>query len=143
MRRLAVCGMALTLAAAHAAQADFVMTGAATPPQAAGQAVRAPGGPRGNDAAVGIDAGQRDDVPSAPPAVRWKMAYGFGSAVPLAFACRQIVPPAVKVTYGPGASPAVLVTWKGGDTWNHVLRDAVAPVGLHLVMTRMAVDIRK
>ncbi len=79
----------------------------------------------------------------APMTVHWKMAYGFGDKVPLGFACRQIVPPAISVTYGPGADPQMVVTWKGGDTWNHVLRDAVKPLGLHLVMTHMAVEIRK
>ncbi|MBN9563409.1 MAG: hypothetical protein J0H14_22190 [Alphaproteobacteria bacterium] len=63
--------------------------------------------------------------------------------MPLAFACRQIVPNAVKITYGPGADRAALVNWKGGDTWNHVLRDAVQPLGLHLVMTTMEVEIRR
>jgi hypothetical protein len=71
------------------------------------------------------------------------MAYGFGDQVQLGFVCRQVVPAAVKVTYGPGADPHVLVDWKGGDTWNHVLRDAVQPLGLRLVMTHMAVEIRK
>ncbi len=71
------------------------------------------------------------------------MAYGFGNHIPLAFAVRQIVPKAVKVTYGPGASPAALVSWKGGQTWNRVLLAAVRPLGLHLVMTHMAVEIRK
>lgn len=71
------------------------------------------------------------------------MAYGFGNNVPLAFACRQIVPGAVHITYGPGADPQTPVSWKGGDTWNHVLRDAVSPLGLHLVMTTMAVEIRR
>lgn len=75
--------------------------------------------------------------------VHWKMATGFGINVPLAFACRQIVPPAVKVIYGPGVNPATLVIWRGGDTWNHVLRDAVKPLGLHLEMTYMAVAIEK
>lgn len=78
-----------------------------------------------------------------PTTVHWKIAHGFGDKVPLGFACRQIVPPAVKVTYGPGADPQMLVSWKGGDTWNHVLRDAVKPLGLRLVMTHMAVEIRK
>lgn len=80
---------------------------------------------------------------SGPIKARFKMAYGFGESVPLAFACRQIVPKAVKVTYGPGADRAALVNWKGGDTWNRVLRDAVQPLGLHLVMTTMAVEIRR
>jgi hypothetical protein len=33
------------------------------------------------------------------------------------------------------------VTWKGGATWNHVLRDTVKPLGLQLQMTYMAVSI--
>jgi hypothetical protein len=90
-----------------------------------------------NDTAT-IDASAHD-----PSVVHWQMVYGFGNHVPLAFACRQIVPPAVKVTFGPGAGPHMLVTWKGGYTWNHVLRDAVKPLGLHLVMMRMAVEIRE
>jgi len=78
-----------------------------------------------------------------PDKPRFKMAFGFGKSVPLAFACRQIVPNAVKITYGPGADRTALVNWKGGDTWNHVLRDAVQPLGLHLVMTTMEVEIRR
>ena len=78
-----------------------------------------------------------------PDKLRFKTVFGFGKSVPLAFACRQIVPNAVKITYGPGADQAALVDWKGGDTWNHVLRDAVQPLGLHLVMTTMAVEIRR
>jgi hypothetical protein len=69
------------------------------------------------------------------------MAAGFGNQVPLSLACHQIVPPAARVTYGRGASPDMLVNWKGGDTWNHVLRDAVKPLGLHLIMTYMTVEI--
>jgi hypothetical protein len=53
------------------------------------------------------------------------------------------VPPAVKVTYGPGADPDALVDWRGGQGWNRVLFDAVKPLGLRLVMTHMAVEIRK
>jgi hypothetical protein len=77
------------------------------------------------------------------PAWHWTLARGFGNNVPLGFACRQIVPSAVRVTYGPGASPSMVVTWKGGKGWNEVLREAVEPIGLHLVMTHMAVEIRK
>ncbi len=75
--------------------------------------------------------------------VHWIVASGFGNNVPLGFACKQIVPPAVKVTYGPGASANALVTWKGGTAWNRVLLAAVKPLGLKLVMTHMAVEIRK
>ena len=75
--------------------------------------------------------------------VHWKMAMGFGRNIPLAFACRQIVPAAVRVTFGTGVDPNLQVSWKGGDTWNHVLRDTVNPLGLHLEMSHMAVAIEK
>jgi len=89
------------------------------------------------------NAGSQAEAQPKPDKPRFKMAFGFGKSVPLAFACRQIVPNAVKITYGPGADQAALVDWKGGDTWNHVLRDAVQPLGLHLVMTTMEVEIRR
>ena len=77
------------------------------------------------------------------PAWHWMVANGFGNNVPLGFACRQIVPPAVRVTYGPGVSASSVVSWQGGKGWNEVLRQAVKPLGLHLVMIHMAVEIRK
>ena len=83
------------------------------------------------------------DNSSDPAPTRFKLAFGFGKRIPLSFAVRQIVPPAVKVTYGPGADPEALVDWRGGHGWNRVLRDAVKPLGLRLVMTHMAVEIRK
>ena len=121
--------------AATAARADFVIRNdAGSPPEAT--PVRGPS--PAESAANGIPA-----PPRPPPAPRFKVAYGFGDQVPLGFACRQIVPPAVRVTYGPGATPDQLVSWKGGDTWNHVLRDAVTPLGLRLLMTQTAVEIRR
>ena len=77
------------------------------------------------------------------PAWHWMVAKGFGDNVPLGFACRQIIPAAVRVTYGPAVSASSMVSWQGGKGWNEVLREAVKPLGLHLVMTRMAVEIRK
>lgn len=132
MRRLHLIGPTVLFLFAHAAKADFVVISPepSTAPRAQA-AVVAP-----NEASPPAP----DQTTSERP--RFKMAYGFGNEVPLSFACRQIVPPAVKVTYGPGADPHALVDWKGGDTWNHVLRNAVQPLGLHLVMTWMAVEIR-
>jgi hypothetical protein len=78
-----------------------------------------------------------------PASTRFKLAYGFGKRIPLSFAVRQIVPAAVKVTYGPGADSDALVDWKGGQAWNRVLLDAVKPLGLRLIMNHMAVEIRK
>jgi hypothetical protein len=121
--------MILTVLAATtlgaAARADFVIT---SMPQA-------PGPPT-------IVQANPDNSPD-PSSTRFKMAYGFGDQIPLSFAVRQIVPPAVRVTYGPGADRNALVDWKGGQAWNRVLLDAVKPLGLRLVMTHMAVEIRK
>ena len=83
-----------------------------------------------------------DNSPN-PSSTRFKLAYGFGDRIPLSFAIRQIVPPAFKVTYGRGANPNALVDWKGGQAWNRVLLDAVKRLGLRLVMTHLAVEIRK
>ena len=139
MHRSLLVASALALATASVARADFVMTGMkpiqAAPPQATSGRQDPAASPRGED-------GQNDGASSTQPKPRFKMADGFGDQVPLSFACRQIIPPAVKVALGPGADPNALVDWKGGDTWNHVLRDAVKPLGLHLVMTTMAVEIR-
>ena len=140
MRRPTLVLPTVVLLFAHAAKADFVVISPEPPafpqPRAA---VVAP-----NDASSPGASGSAESVPdqTTPEKPRFKMAYGFGNEVPLSFACRQIVPPAVKVTYGPGADPHALVDWKGGRTWNHVLRDAVQPLGLHLVMTWMEVEIR-
>ena len=119
--RIALAGVLLAAALAPA-RADFVIAG--SPPQ----------------------------TPTPPPpaatatlsdTLRFTTAYGFGEQVPLSFAVRQIVPKTVKVSYGPGADPASLVDWKGGRPWNRVLLAAVKPLGLRLVMTYKAVEIRK
>ena len=83
------------------------------------------------------------DKSPEPASTRFKLAFGFGDRIPLSFAVRQIVPPAVKVTYGPGADPNARVDWKGGQAWNRVLSEAVKPLGLRLVISRMGVEIRK
>ena len=74
---------------------------------------------------------------AAPPPV----VQGFGEQVPLGFACRQILPPSVRVTYGAGADPGMIVSWQGGDTWPHVLAAAIEPLGLHLLRSGNIVTI--
>jgi len=136
MQRLLVTTLVSLTLATHA-HAEFVVK---TPqPARVSDPAPQPQAP----AAAETSAGGQEEPPPQPTKPRFKMAYGFGKGVPLAFACRQIVPSAVRITYGPGADQAALVNWKGGDTWNHVLRDAVQPLGLHLVMTTMAVEIRR
>ena len=68
------------------------------------------------------------------------IAQGFGQQVPLAFAMRQIVPPGVKTSFGPGVNQAALVDWSGGRPWIEVLRAAVQPLGLHVTVRWMAIS---
>ena len=138
--RVQILGLLLSgLLSAPCARADFVVAGqnSAVPPGSpAGQGAQDAASPDGGGPAVSADTPH----PAQPP---FMLAQGFGDQVPLRFAVRQIVPRAVKVTYGPGADPDAAVDWKGGQGWNRVLFNAVRPLGLRLVMTRMAVEIRK
>ena len=136
MRHLVLTALVSLTMAAHA-RAEFVVKTAQ--PARVSDPTPQPAAP----AAPETNAEGHEELRPQPAKPRFKMAYGFGKGVPLAFACRQIVPNAVRITYGPGADQAALVNWKGGDTCNHVLRDAVQPLGLHLVMTTMAVEIRR
>lgn len=137
---LAALGFAgLTLLAAPAVRADFVVT-ATAPAGTAGHPAR-PGDIRPGPGVVA-------DTPHVDPGdpkraalvrrrrhrtVRPSLVRGFGDQIPLSFACRQILPSSIKVTYGPGADPGMIVTWKGGDTWPHVLAAAIKPLGLHML----------
>ena len=77
----------------------------------------------------------------APVGPRFFVAHGFGQNVPLSFAVRQVVPPRVRVSYGRGVDRQQPVSWTGGKPWDQVLRNAVRPLGLHVVMSHMAVHI--
>jgi len=70
-------------------------------------------------------------------------AQGFGQRVPLSFAVRQIVPPSVRVSYGPDVDSGAVVDWTGGAPWDQVLRAAVEPLGLRLVVGRGTVEVRR
>jgi hypothetical protein len=36
----------------------------------------------------------------------------------------------------------MFVTWSGGDTWPHVLGNAIKPLGLHMIETGFALVIK-
>ena len=74
---------------------------------------------------------------------RFKVARGFGEAVPMSFAVRQIVPAAVRVHYGPGIDPDILVSWKGNRPWNQALAAAVRPLHLRIVTGTQTVLITR
>lgn len=71
------------------------------------------------------------------------VALGFGNQVPLAFATRQIVPPQVKVTFGPEVEQDALVDWSGGRSWVEALRAAVRPLGMRVSVSWKAVSITR
>ena len=116
----------IALAATSTARADFVLLPGAKPSRPTTPVSRPEPGPVQLHLPL---------PPLLPPAMRGEIAFGFGNRVPLSFACRQIVPQDVKVIYGPGVHPSTIVNWQGGETWDRALRKAVAPLGLHLVMT--------
>ena len=141
MRRYLMSALLLVPLAAAAARADFVVAASRPPAPAPASTPNIAPAPGPSEASQPADAAETSPAPSLQP--RFKLAQGFGDQVPLSFAVRQIVPRAVRVTYGPGADPDALVDWKGGQGWNRVLFRAVHPLGLRLVMTHMAVQIRK
>jgi hypothetical protein len=139
VRRYLMYALLLAPLAATAARADFVVAADRPPgPAPAAPDIAPAPGPQQASQSVNAATGP---APSLRP--RFDLAQGFGDRVPLSFAVRQIVPRAVRVSYGPGADPTALVDWKGGQGWNRVLDRAVNPLGLRLVMTYMAVQIRK
>ena len=82
-----------------------------------------------------------DNTPAGPPKSHFLLARGFGHDVPLVFAVSQVVPTRVHITYGPGVDEQQHVSWEGGKPWDQVLRSTVNPLGLHVVMSHMAVKI--
>ena len=90
MRIRIILAILATTTLGSTADADFVITNpppAADPPVVPDPQPRAPA------------------YPVHPTPTRFKIAHGFGRQVPLSFAVRQIVPPAIKVAYRPGADP--------------------------------------
>lgn len=71
------------------------------------------------------------------------IARGFGDQIPLSFAVRQIVPPSINVTFGPGADDAALVDWRGGKPWRLVLDEAIEPLGLRLDLRDRSLTITR
>jgi hypothetical protein len=78
---------------------------------------------------------------ATPPAPRYSIAHGFGNAILLAFAIKQIVPATFRVVYRGPVDPDLPVTWTGGWPWNQVLAAALRQHGLRLVLIGHAVTV--
>ena len=123
------------------AHADFIVIG--SQPQVAAAAASVPPGTVADD--PHIDPGDRRSpiIANAAPPSRPHVVSGFGDDVPLSFACRQIVPARIKVSFGPGADPDMRVSWKGGSPWPVVLSQAITPLGLHMVESDVTLRIQR
>ncbi len=145
IKSLAAVGLILASTSAHA---DFAVSSGQGQlgPAFAGAARRFMPSPGVLADEPHVDPGDRQPplAPRSRPAPKPNphIVQGFGDQVPLSFACRQIVPSGTKVSYRHGADPQMLITWHGGDTWLHVLGDAIKPLGLHLVETGSRLEIR-
>jgi len=140
MRRLAALAATfLALASTPAARADFVVN--PDPPAIPGQIRPGPGVVADIPHADPGDRKPRAGAPAHHQLPPMPIVQGFGDEIPLAFACRQILPASVKVEYGAGADPRMVVSWKGGDTWPHVLAAAIKPLGLHMQRSGSTVKI--
>jgi hypothetical protein len=126
---------------APCARADFVVEGKS--PAVVSQSPATDGARAAESQNVRGQGSQVSTDTPRPAQPQFTIAQGFGDQVPLRFAVQQIVPKAVKVTYGAGVDPDAVVDWKGGQRWNWVLAHAVTPLGLKLVMSHMAIEIRK
>ena len=116
----------------YAAQADFKLQAAV--PGAASAIVSSP---------TDSSAPAAKDIPelALPNKPRVPYARGFGRAVPLSFAARQIVPRNVAIRFGVDVDQSLPVDWSGGRPWNLVMDAAVKPLHLHLTFSRTSVLI--
>lgn len=98
-------------------------------------------------AEVDADAFVRDNTDNASTPFRkplkshFSVVSGYGKAIPLSFAARQIVPAGVAVAYGPGVATDDLVDWTGGRPWNQVLATTAAEHGYRVVTGHLSVKI--
>jgi hypothetical protein len=68
---------------------------------------------------------------------------GFGEDMPLAIALQQLAPPGFSFSFGDNVNPGTRVSWEGhGQSWDSVMKNMLAPLGLEAVMRGQSVMIR-
>ena len=92
-------------------------------------------------AAPVLTAGTDVAAPASVPASAYADAVGFGSDIPLVLAMRQIVPAQFGYAFDASVDQGARVTWNGGKPWDRVLGDAVAPLGLGVMIADGKVHI--
>ncbi len=76
------------------------------------------------------------------PVSVYEAAIGFGSDMPLPLALNQVVPPGYAYSFVDGVNIGARVSWDGGQPWNIVLQNMLAPLNLEAVISGKAVVIR-
>lgn len=69
------------------------------------------------------------------------LVEGFGKDIPLAIALRDIVPPHYAFSFSPREIAGTKISWRGGKPWQDVLKDALTPHDLDLVMNEGSILI--
>lgn len=72
-----------------------------------------------------------------------KVVDGFGKQVPLVIAMRQILPSDYGFAHRDGVDLGQLIDWQGGRPWPQVLSEALAPVGVRIVISGDTVLLEK
>jgi|GEM_PF-5187522 len=68
---------------------------------------------------------------------------GFGNDMPLAIALQQVIPPAYGYDFGANVDMGARTSWSGGQGWDVVLRNMLAPLGLTADIRSKSVRIEK
>jgi hypothetical protein len=62
-------------------------------------------------------------------------AVGFGRDLPLALALSQVVPADYSFSFAQNVDAGANVSWQGGKSWDQVLQDMLAPVGMRAIIS--------
>ena len=126
--KMRICLAALGIIAAVPVHAEFLLAPSGSPTAPAASLSSGP-------VSIAVPPRRR---PQSLPSVQ-----GFGEAVPLHVAARQIVPEGTSLVFGDGVDRELPIDWQGGRPWNLVLADAIKPLGFKLARTANQVSITR
>jgi len=81
-------------------------------------------------------------APVMPSTSGLEVAVGFGKELPLALALSQVVPSDYSFSFGQNVNVGSTVSWQGGKSWDAVLQEMLAPVGMKAVISGKQVVIQ-
>lgn len=85
---------------------------------------------------------QPQPAPVAPSVSGFEEAVGFGKELPLALALSQVVPSDYSFSFAQNVNVGSSVSWQGGKSWDAVLQEMLAPVGMKAVISGKQVVIQ-